>query len=45
MGFNCGIVCLPNDGKSTLFKSLTATSAAQAAHYPVSTMEPNAGSG
>src|SRR5579875_3086416 len=43
MGFNCGIVGLPNVGKSTLFNALTATVAAQAAHYPFCTIEPNVG--
>src|SRR6478752_3227113 len=43
MGFNCGIVGLPNVGKSTLFNALTATQAAQAANYPFSTIEPNVG--
>src|ERR1700754_3361137 len=43
MGFSCGIVGLPNVGKSTLFNALTATSAAQAANYPFCTIEPNVG--
>ena len=43
MGFNCGIVGLPNVGKSTLFNALTATMAAQAANYPFCTIEPNIG--
>ncbi len=43
MGFSCGIVGLPNVGKSTLFNALTATIAAQAANYPFCTIEPNIG--
>lgn len=43
MGFNCGIVGLPNVGKSTLFNALTATASAQAANYPFCTIEPNMG--
>jgi len=43
MGFNCGIVGLPNVGKSTLFNALTQTVAAQAANYPFCTIEPNIG--
>ncbi len=41
MGFKCGIVGLPNVGKSTLFNALTETAAAQAANYPFCTIEPN----
>jgi GTP-binding protein YchF len=43
MGFRCGIVGLPNVGKSTLFNALTRTAAAQAANYPFCTIEPNVG--
>jgi len=42
-GFKCGIVGLPNVGKSTLFNALTQTAAAQAANYPFCTIEPNVG--
>src|ERR1700730_3904577 len=45
MGFKCGIVGLPNVGKSTLFNALTRTAAAQAANYPFSTIDPNTGEG
>src|SRR3979490_1691402 len=43
MGFKCGIVGLPNVGKSTLFNALTGTAAAQAANYPFCPIEPNVG--
>jgi len=43
MGFNCGIVGLPNGGKSTLFNALTSTQSAEAANYPFCTIEPNVG--
>ncbi|MFN7039061.1 MAG: redox-regulated ATPase YchF [Alphaproteobacteria bacterium] len=43
MGFKCGIVGLPNVGKSTLFNALTATMMAEAANYPFCTIEPNIG--
>ena len=43
MGFNCGIVGLPNVGKSTLFNALTESAAAEAANYPFCTIEPNVG--
>mgnify|MGYP003657730667 CR=1 FL=1 len=43
MGFKCGIVGLPNVGKSTLFNALTSTAAAAAENYPFCTIEPNVG--
>ena len=43
MGFNCGIVGLPNVGKSTLFNAITQTNAAEAMNYPFCTIEPNIG--
>src|SRR6266540_2203511 len=43
MRFKCGIVGLPNVGKSTLFNALTETALAQAANYPFCTIEPNVG--
>src|SRR5215468_843612 len=43
MGFKCGIVGLPNVGKSTLFNALTQSAAAQAANYPFCTIDPNVG--
>ena len=43
MGFNCGIIGLPNVGKSTLFNALTATAMAEAANFPFCTIEPNTG--
>ena len=43
MGFNCGILGLPNVGKSTLFNALTSTQAAESENYPFCTIEPNIG--
>ena len=43
MEFQCGIVGLPNVGKSTIFNALTMTQAAQAANYPFCTIDPNTG--
>tara|TARA_B100000989_G_scaffold296185_1_gene278857 strand:- start:541 stop:1638 length:1098 start_codon:yes stop_codon:yes gene_type:complete len=43
MGFNCGILGLPNVGKSTLFNALTSTQSAESANYPFCTIEPNIG--
>ena len=43
MGFNCGIIGLPNVGKSTLFNALTQSNIAEAANYPFATIEPNIG--
>ena len=43
MGFKCGIIGLPNVGKSTLFNALTETNRAEAANYPFATIKPNIG--
>ncbi len=43
MGFKCGIIGLPNVGKSTLFNALTESNIAEAANYPFATIEPNIG--
>ena len=43
MGFNCGILGLPNVGKSTLFNALTSSQNAESQNYPFCTIEPNIG--